>query len=136
MEAKQLKISNKNCCSFNGKTMLKVRYGEDKEYYVGLFKSLNEANEVYKVIEKNPKKVDDYKFKPTLTDEIKEQIMDLFWDRHRKHRSKKKAYDNSDETIAKKVGVSKYTVAKFISQELDEHFRLLNFKINNGMKLK
>ena len=127
-------ISNRNIAKCGKQFMLRVRHGDEKGYYVGSFDTREEAEKVYKDVVKNPSTINDYRFKTVLTSEIKEQIMDLFWDRNRTHVGPK-PYDNSDGTIAKKVGISKYVVEKFIKIELHKHFNLVNFKVNKGLTL-
>lgn len=68
-------------------------------------------------------------YERSYTPEQEQKVIELF---NRPLREGEVIVDNSNSTIAKEVGLDKQLVNTILNRYLDEKFRLLNIKINNG----
>lgn len=68
-------------------------------------------------------------YERSYTPEQEQKVIELF---NRPLREGEVIVDNSNSTIAKEVGLDKQLVNTILNRYLDEKFRLLNLKINNG----
>lgn len=68
-------------------------------------------------------------YERSYTPEQEEKVIELF---NRPLREGEVIVDNSNSTIAKEVGLHKQIVNTILERYLEEKFRLLNIKINNG----
>lgn len=68
-------------------------------------------------------------YERSYTPEQEQKVIELF---NRTLREGEVIVDNSNSTIGKEVGLHKQVVNSILNRYLDEKFRLLNLKINNG----
>lgn len=68
-------------------------------------------------------------YERSYTPEQEQKVIKLF---NRPLREGEVIVDNSNSTIAKEVGLHKQLVNTILNRYLDEKFRVLNIKINNG----